>query len=343
MSKNRKKDYPCLKCDIHVKKNEAAIQCNICELWAHQKCADLSDVLFRELVHQAENNGGTFWSCKSCRSASTKFNRQITEIYKKVEDLEQGHHEIRSEVEAVKGSVKEVDSKVDKMIESNSKASEKFQDEVFAELRDREERKKNIIIHNLDEPGQDVTRGIDRKKEDHSSVITLLTFLDCLDKPEEEVKFVRRIGERSTTTRPMLIGFRSSASRDKVLRNAHKLSGSRYVDTSLIPDLTKRQRKEDEEVRKFCDEKNRQRQGDDLNFIWKPVGPRGERRAVKSRQPMNTAPPNQNQRPRRSFRTPSTARTDLEMRRRLGSDKRGREQEMEEETSLQNPAKSSRT
>ena len=46
MSNPRKKDFPCLKCDMHVKKNEHAVQCSLCELWVHKTCADISDVLF---------------------------------------------------------------------------------------------------------------------------------------------------------------------------------------------------------------------------------------------------------------------------------------------------------
>ena len=87
---SRKKDYPCLVCDVHVKKNDAAIQCNLCDLWVHQKCAKISDALFKELVYQAENNGGATWSCKSCRCASAKLNKQLTEVYKRVETLEAG-------------------------------------------------------------------------------------------------------------------------------------------------------------------------------------------------------------------------------------------------------------
>lgn len=100
---------------------------------------------------------------------------------------------------------------------------------------------------------------------------------------ETDVKFVRRIGEKKDATRPLLVGLIDPNTRGTILNNASKLANTQFSGISLVPDLTKRQREEDEEVRKLCETRNRERSGDDLNFIWKPLGPQGSRRPVRTR------------------------------------------------------------
>ena len=330
----RKKDYPCLKCDVHVKKNDAAIQCILCELWVHQKCADISDALFKELVYQAEHNGGATWSCKACRSASTRFNKQITEIYKKVETLEAAKEEHDKEIQTLKHSVETIDTKMVRAAEKSREDCDAAQNSVFRELRDREERKRNVIIHNLEEPGPEVVLAKDRKNQDNTSLQKVLDTMEIQIDAAEEVKFIRRIGDKDGD-RPLLVGFRDKKTQETVLQYSYKLQDSDFSEVNIIPDLTKRQRQEDEDVRLFCEEKNSARTGSDLNFYWKAVGPKGQKRALRVKAEGQT---NQRGRGRgrgRTFgrgRPPAPARGTG--RRRLPSEKRGRN-EMEEEEDVQ--------
>ena len=53
-------------------------------------------------------------------------------------------------------------------------------------------------------------------------------------------------------------------------------------DISIVPDLTARQRKEEKDLRKEAERLNSELSREDsLNYSWKTVGPRGEKRLVK--------------------------------------------------------------
>ena len=321
-TKQRKKDFPCLKCEVHVKKNDSAIQCQLCDLWIHQKCADMSDALFKELVYQIENGGGAFWSCKSCRSATAKLNKKITEIYKKVEELETETKENKTEIQSVKADLADTNRKLDKLSVSNQDGAAASQDAVFRELKDREERKHNLLIHNLDEPGPEVKLGSERKEIDTSNLLKVMQTINMKINMEQDVKFVRRIGERRDSARPLLVGQNDPNIRGSILKNASKLANTQYAGISLAPDLTKRQRDEDEEVRKLCETRNEARSGDELGFVWKPLGPRGSRRPVKTRVLRETE---QTMRFRRPNRATTNRSPEKEKRTRSMSEKRGRE------------------
>ena len=321
-TKQRKKDFPCLKCEIHVKKNDCAIQCQLCDLWIHQKCAEMSDVLFKELVFQIENGGGAFWSCKSCRAATAKLNKKITEIYKKVEELETETKDNRIEIQTVKADLADTNRRIDKLSENSRDKEAASHDAVFRELKDREERKNNLLIHNLEEPGPEVRLGKERKEIDIKSLMKVMETINIRINMDVDVKYVRRLGEKKDSTRPLLVGLTDPSTRVAILNNAAKLANTQFSTISLVPDLTKRQRDEDEEVRKICETRNGERSGEDLNFIWKPLGPRGSRRPVKTRiqreQERTTRPTRPN--PRVRNLSPEKEKGSRRM-----SEKRGRE------------------
>ena len=338
-SKQRKKDFPCLKCEEHVKKNDYAIQCNLCDLWVHQKCVDISDTFFKELVYQIENNGGGFWSCKSCRSATAKLNKKITEIFKKVEDLEEVTKENKSEIGALKEGQQNLDKEIENVKQSNLESSANSQKQVYAELRDREERKENLIIHNLIEPSPEMKNGYERKKADTASFREVLNSINIELDPEIDIKFLRRVGDGKNSTRPLIVGLENPVLRTKILKSSRKLADTRFKDVNIIPDLTKQQRQEDEEVRKHCDKKNEERVGEDLNFMWKAVGPRGRKRAIKVKTSSNHVPLGRNER-----RQNTQGYTNQRTRDRIQSEKRGREEEEEDTIRMeeQNPTKNGR-
>lgn len=335
----RKKDFPCLKCDIHVKRNDCAVQCYLCDLWIHQKCAEISDVLFKELVYQADNSGGTHWACKACRSSSAKLNKKINEIYKKVETLEEEQKDTKKEVETIKDDVKTVNSRIDKIDTTCKNAAESAQEAMFRELKDREEKKNNLIIHNLPEPGPECTKGLDRKYADQKTLAELLSAIDCSLNLEQDLKFMRRIGEKKEEPRPLVVGFHTTSAKSNVLKNAPAIHDTDFFEVSIAPDLTLRQRKEDEEVYKQCEAKNEARTGEDLNFIWKVVGPRGLKRLIKTKADQSGGRGQPLRRGRGSHRLQSKRnldqnRTSTRYRQRMmsESEKRSREEEETSET-----------
>ena len=81
----RKKEFPCLRCNEHVK----VIKCLMCELWVHKECEKMDDTTFSVLDMQHEETGQCFWSCRSCKTYALKFDRRMRALEKRVDDLEQ--------------------------------------------------------------------------------------------------------------------------------------------------------------------------------------------------------------------------------------------------------------
>ena len=98
---------------------------------------------------------------------------------------------------------------------------------------------------------------------------------------DENVKFCRRVGEKGGEARPLIVGLYNG--RDRALLLSQDTRGTELSEISFGPDLTKEQRKEEADMRKEMEEKNRNLNEDEKakNLAWRMVGPRGERRLVK--------------------------------------------------------------
>ena len=71
------------------------------------------------------------------------------------------------------------------------------------------------------------------------------------------LNFLEEWGDGKNSTRPLIVCLENPVLRTKILKSSRKLADTRFKDVNIIPDLTKQQRQEDEEVRKHCDKKTR--------------------------------------------------------------------------------------
>ena len=113
----RKKDFPCIHCDKHVKKTDYAVQCALCELWVHKDCGKFSDETYKVLDMQNEATGMCFWSCKSCTSFGMKFEKRMRDFDKRMNKLEtEVVKELTYDVEGIKGNLKELTATTEKYL-----------------------------------------------------------------------------------------------------------------------------------------------------------------------------------------------------------------------------------
>ena len=76
---------------------------------------------------------------------------------------------------------------------------------------------------------------------------------------QDSATFCRRLGAgTSDKTRPLLVGLKKEEYKAAILNCASKLAATNLCWVSVVPDLTKKQREMDNEVRNEADRKNRE-------------------------------------------------------------------------------------
>jgi hypothetical protein len=151
-----------------------------------------------------------------------------------------------------------------------------------AELRERESKKDNLVIHGLFEPDPEL-RGVDRKNADLESLRFLFEDMGAPVDTSEAIKFSFRPGQMTEAVhekpRPLCIGLHSSEAREKILQKARHLAKSRdFYNVSIIPDLTVQQRNEDRDLMKEAEMKNSDMPEEEKgNWVYRCIGMKGKR------------------------------------------------------------------
>ena len=281
-------------CKVHVKANDKAVQCSLCELWIHVGCSDtLDDETYKLIIIMAEKHASHCWSCQCCRSAVLNLNKKVIAIEKRMNQLETDVGNNTEEIGAVKETCKELSKELEVVKQTKNRETTPGTDNeaVFKEFEERESKKENLIIHNLPEPEPTITRAGDRKDRDNEELVKVLQSINCSTRIAEDVKYTVRLGERKDNVnyqdkpRPMIVGFRNVQLRDEILRSARNLVKTRYKDVSIGPDLTNKQRQNEAKMRTDAEKLNREMDSaDSLNWEWKVIGPKGQRKLIKTRK-----------------------------------------------------------
>ena len=157
---------PCIKCGESFTTN--SIACCVCARWIHAKCADMPKEMFQHLVENKKAHGHHFWGCEGCSKGVYEFSVQVQRLKMDLNSVKKQVADNTTTIEVVKDQVKSLQKTVE---ESRTDAALDKEDILnsarsswSAEVRNRDARKNNIVIHNLPEPPSDLTSPALRKE-----------------------------------------------------------------------------------------------------------------------------------------------------------------------------------
>jgi hypothetical protein len=224
-------------------------------------------------------------------SFANKVNRQLQASSKRQDEIEarveeNGRKTENNSQEIVK--LREELSRVRMALESERGERS---DMLSEELRDRELRKNNLVIHGLPEPNESSSYNRARIEQDRAECGNLLATMGIRMR-QEALRFCRRVGERGQNPRPIIIGLRTEEEKRAILDRARQLRGTKYDNVAIVPDMTKMQRQAEDKLTREVESRNGQLTAEDRekNLKWLVVGKRGEKRLIKGteRESMNS-------------------------------------------------------
>ena len=230
-----------------------------------------------------------YWACRPCTAYSQGITKRVRELDNKVTDLQDSVSEIKDDLTSVKGSITKVEERVKKAEEQSTRVAEDNTKVIFEEMRDRESRRLNVVLHGVPEHPDQAAPGREKQKWDREQCNKISQVL-CLNLSDNDIKFVRRVGAKEEGPRPLVAGFYTEMERSLLLRHAKKLEGTEFDSVKVAPDLTKRQRKEERDLWGELETRNNNRteEQQQKNLAWLVVGARGEKRLVL--QPSRAGP-----------------------------------------------------
>lgn len=286
--------YPCLACGENVSNatgKGGGIECTICKLWVHVKCSDLEDFEFTLIQKMVAKRGSHLWACVACSKAHMELKCEVDVLKKNLMEIQEQVSSNRARMDKISDKTDGLEERIAEVEKATDKSAiiTEVCDLQVVENAEREARKDNIIIFQLAEPDENITIGQKRKEKDGEALSDVLNDIGVKVDLKDDIKFWVRTGEKSEKQdkpRPLLVGFRDNAKKSEVFTKARNLAKSqRFKNISIVNDLTKRQREEDEELKKIADQRNQEMNKEDQsNFEWKVLGPKGQRKLMRTRK-----------------------------------------------------------
>jgi hypothetical protein len=228
--------FPCIRCKKNVGRN--SVKCRTCQLWIHVECGGITKELFSILVNPAKFGANVSWNCDSCQASAVRLDARMNALENRFQEVE--NRVIRSEG-VIQDTVKRMDSvegrqtKVELALEQKR---ERRRRERAEEMREREMRRKNVVMHRVEEAGEEVRTIEERRNWDLRSCDNIFRVLNLDMSSENAVKFCRRVGEKGAGPRPLIVGLKREWQKEDLLEAAKNLRNTQFSETVIILDLT---------------------------------------------------------------------------------------------------------
>ena len=222
------------------------------------------------------------WSCKKCSNIMKKLNGRLATVEKDLKEVKHELGEVKAKQSDTDLEVANLRKDVAQVRKSTSENSAKMSAEVLTEMKDREDRKHNVIILGLKESPSS-TNPTEMQAAENDLLNKLFSDMELPADTSEKIKFRTRLGkvEAGRGPRPFLVKFQEISVREDVLKRSRKVT---KTGIRIKPDLTKMEREQDEQFKKTIDEENQSDLKDESgDFRWKVAGPPGNLRKVKMR------------------------------------------------------------
>jgi len=209
----------------------------------------------------------------------TALEKEVDEVKKDIVTVKENQNSQTKENVTIKSNISTIQQKLENNT-NNVKVS------VMTEIKNRESRKNNIVIHGVAETNGSESIELKRQKENAEVLEILKAMKIDTQEVESDIVYRRRLGKIGLPgkNRPLLICFRTNAVRDRVLRNAVELRNGTKSHISIRPDLTAMEREEDNTFRNEVATLNQSNLSDEVgDFKWRVAGPPGMLRKVKER------------------------------------------------------------
>ena len=235
--------------------------------------------------------GNHLRSCTSCSKAHNELKIEVDLLKKNLMEIQEQVSSNRSRIDRMTDRAESMESRITEVEKATDKEAiiSDINDMQVVETAEREARKDNIIIFQLPEPDDSVTVGSVRKEKDGEALADVLLDIGVAVDIKDDIKFWVRTGDKKegqNKPRPLLIGFRDENKKKEVFNKARNLAKSnKYKNISIAHDLTKKQREEDDELRRTAEKRNQEMDEEDQeNYEWRVLGPKGQRKLLRMRK-----------------------------------------------------------
>ena len=194
--------YPCGTCAKSASTN--ALLCNFCDMWHHATVECIpwhNEETIKTLMDICKEQ--SCWSCKKCSNIMKKLNGRLATVEKDLKEVKHELGEVKSKQSDTDLEVANLRKDVAQVRKSTSENSAKMSAEVLTEMKDREDRKHNVIILGLKE-SPDSTNTTEIQAAENDLLGKLFSDMELPAETSENITFRTRLGKVEAGRSPRL-------------------------------------------------------------------------------------------------------------------------------------------
>lgn len=263
----------CKSCEGSIDECHKAIMCDKCDEWFHQKCSALSNNEYKILQ---QGNASIKWFCNNCQTTDTvseeplevnakldKIMELLANLTERVAKIENLAGDVKRHGELLSSQEERIARLESNMLKSDGTTSFDDMNTAIRELKDRDARKQNIIIHNL--PESTASNSAEREKDDEVAVKNLVE--EGLETEVISTKCVRLGRKSEGKCRLLKVVISNVEMKKQILRNASRLKNNEaYANVFITNDLTYQER---QQQRKLRSELNQRKEAGEQDLVIK--------------------------------------------------------------------------
>ncbi|KAL3281308.1 hypothetical protein HHI36_004519 [Cryptolaemus montrouzieri] len=235
----------CNLCKTKLGKTGYKVRCNDCDRWFHKKYISISDLDFENL-----RKGVDHLLCESCCAEDvdegdptmilSKRPSKLTleDLMNKLNKMEAKYNKLLDELDRAAAENKLLKTELGECKEEMAILDEKLDrntDDIVAQIREREHRARNIIVHDLSESA---SASLEEKIQHDINVISKLVELANI----RDIERVIRIEKRGAHARPIKVVFSNQGLVGNIWRNVSQILNNSRSKVSIQDDRTDQQR-----------------------------------------------------------------------------------------------------
>ena len=216
------------------------VQCKGCDLWWHQECAGIPKEMYKLILETSKLCGTHCWCCRVCASIQDGIKKSIFHLESQYQKLDGKVDANAAVIQKNTEDLKEIQTDIaeikENLASSSNDASNKT--DIFSEIRERENKKPNIIVHGIPESEGNSE---EKAKLDKDQLKKIAAAVGVKLDTQKEVKFCFRIGEiLDDKNRPLKVGFYDPQTADRLTSLSLKLKDNPKIsfECSIVCDLT---------------------------------------------------------------------------------------------------------
>ena len=178
--------------------------------------------------------GGVMWQCQSCQASTARLEASLKKVEKRLNNVEASMSNVEERVKLVDARVEKAELVAEQAKKEAHSVKEDVTQAVYEEMRERDEKRLNILLHNVPEAGEATEE--EARRWDEESFNNIVGAMGLKLQFKECATFSSRLGQKGKD-RPLLIGLKKEDDKAMILSCSSKLARSNFKEISCTDEL----------------------------------------------------------------------------------------------------------